>query len=554
MANEEMRAADLVVECLRRHGVEYVFGIPGAKIDAVFDALASVDSPRLIVCRHEQNAAFMAGCIGRLTGKPGVVLVTSGPGVSNLGTGLITATTEGDPLVALGGAVPRTMALKQTHQSMDNAGFARPLTKSSVEVECPETIPEVIDNAFRVACQPRGGAAFISLPQDVLAEKVADTSWDPLAPAVAGSAPADVVETAAKRIEAAQQPVLLLGLASSRPENAAAVRRLLNRFPMATIETFEAAGVLSRDLAQHFCGRVGLFRNQPGDALLAGADLVLSVGFQPVEYDPEVWNAEGRLEILHLDEAPMVTGRCYRPALELHGGLLATLDSLAARLPARDEVARPAFVAEVRAQLDQDIGAALEHKGSLTHPLRFIHDIQSVVDDQTTVISDVGSHYMWLARHLYSYNPRRLLFSNGQQTLGVALPWAMATRLIRPKEKIISISGDGGFLFSAMELETAVREKLDFVHFVWRDGTYNMVAAQEQMKYGRTSGVDFGRIDLVGFAQSFGAHGIALGGPDDILPALEEARARGGPVLIEVPIDYSDNAGLFAMTDAHAGH
>lgn len=323
---------------------------------------------------------------------------------------------------------------------------------------------------------------------------------------------------------------------------------------MPTIETFEAAGVLSRDLAKHFCGRVGLFRNQPGDALLAEADLVLSVGFQPVEYDPEVWNAEGRLEILHLDEAPMVTGRCYRPSVELHGGLPATLDALVARLPARSDVARPDFVAEVRGRLDAGLEEALHRDGPLVHPLRFIHDLQSVVDDQTTVISDVGSHYMWLARHLYSYNPRRLLFSNGQQTLGVALPWAMATRLVRPAEKIISISGDGGFLFSAMELETAVREKLDFVHFVWRDGTYNMVAAQEEMKYGRTSGVDFGRIDLVGFAQSFGAHGIALAGPDEILPALAEARSQGGPVLIDVPIDYSDNAELFAAVDAHAGH
>lgn len=554
MADKKMRAADLVVECLRRHGVEYVFGIPGAKIDAVFDALAGVDSPRLIVCRHEQNAAFMAACIGRLTGKPGVVLVTSGPGVSNLGTGLVTATTEGDPLVALGGAVPRAMALKQTHQSMDNVGFARPLTKSSVEVECAATIPEVIANAFRTACQPRGGATFISLPQDLLGEEVDDTSWDPPAPAVAGAAPAGVVEAAARRIQGAQQPVLLLGLEASRAENTAAVRRLLEHFPMPTIETFEAAGVLSRDLAKHFCGRVGLFRNQPGDALLAEADLVLSVGFQPVEYDPEVWNAEGRLEILHLDEAPMVTGRCYRPSVELHGGLPATLDALVARLPARSDVARPDFVAEVRGRLDAGLEEALHRDGPLVHPLRFIHDLQSVVDDQTTVISDVGSHYMWLARHLYSYNPRRLLFSNGQQTLGVALPWAMATRLVRPAEKIISISGDGGFLFSAMELETAVREKLDFVHFVWRDGTYNMVAAQEEMKYGRTSGVDFGRIDLVGFAQSFGAHGIALAGPDEILPALAEARSQGGPVLIDVPIDYSDNAELFAAVDAHAGH
>ena len=170
------------------------------------------------------------------------------------------------------------------------------------------------------------------------------------------------------------------------------------------------------------------------------------------------------------------------------------------------------------------------------------------------MISDVGSHYMWLARHLYCYRARHLLFSNGQQTLGVALPWAMATTLARPQEKVISISGDGGFLFSAMELETAVREKCNFVHFVWRDGHYNMVAEQEQTKYGRTTGVDFGKIDLVGFAESFGARGFALGSADDLLPVLDEAQSLEGPVLIDVPIDYSDNPKLFEMADVDGGH
>ena len=194
------------------------------------------------------------------------------------------------------------------------------------------------------------------------------------------------------------------------------------------------------------------------------------------------------------------------------------------------------------------------YPASPIHPLRFIHDLQSVVDDNTTVISDIGSHYMWLARHLYCYQPRHLLFSNGQQTLGVALPWAMATTLVRPNENVISISGDGGFLFSAMELETAVREKLHFVHFIWRDGTYNMVAAQEEMKYGRTSGITFGGIDVVKFAESFGAHGIALRGADEILPALKKAQTMPGPVLIDVPIDYRHNMAMFKTTDPHRGN
>lgn len=552
--DENRKAARLVVECLQEQGVEYVFGIPGAKIDAVFDALHGISKPRLIVCRHEQNATFMAACIGRLTGTPGVVIATSGPGVSNLATGLITATTEGDPLVALGGAVPRAMKLKQTHQSMDNVGFATPLTKSSVEVEVAASIPEVLANAFREACRPRPGATFVSLPQDVLAEEV---SVEPIrldAGGVAGPAPHDRIAEAAALLQEARRPVLFLGLGASTPANVAAVHRLLAHRPMPTIETFEAAGALSRELAEYFVGRVGLFRNQPGDHLLGEADLVLTVGFDPVEYDPEVWNAEGRLEIVHLADEPLVVGHRYCPRLELSGDIAATLDELRGLLPARSRVEDPSGLARLRARLDEGVEEALARPSHPVHPLRFIHDLQTRIDENTTVISDVGSHYMWLARHLYSYRARHLLFSNGQQTLGVALPWAMAASLARPHEKVISVSGDGGFLFSAMELETAVREKCNFVHFVWRDGHYNMVAEQEQSKYGRTTGVDFGKIDLVGFAESFGARGFALGSADELLPVLDEAQSLEGPVLIDVPIDYSDNPKLFEMTDVDGGH
>ncbi|MDG2305414.1 MAG: acetolactate synthase AlsS [Candidatus Binatia bacterium] len=554
MVAKNKTGARLVVECLKRQGVEYVFGIPGAKIDAVFDALADGDAPRLIVCRHEQNAAFMAACVGRLTGRPGVVLVTSGPGVSNLATGLITATTEGDPMVALAGAVPRAMALKQTHQSMDNVSFARPLTKSSVEVIVPETIPEVLSNAFRLAARPRGGATFVSLPQDVLAEEVSGSDWEATIDGPLGPAPVASVREAAARISGAKQPVLLLGLEASKPDHAESVRRLLEKFPVATVQTFEAAGMLSRELAPYFVGRVGLFRNQPGDQLLESADVVMTVGFSPVEYDPEVWNAENRLDIVHVDNTPTTVGKRYHPRLELIGGIAETLDALTEQLPAREDVGDRGFVDRLKAEMDAGLAESLQRPSSPIHPLRFIHDLQSQINDNTTVISDVGSHYMWLARHLYCYRPRHLLFSNGQQTLGVALPWAIAASLVRPKEQVISISGDGGFLFSAMELETAVRERRRFVHFVWRDGSYNMVAVQEKMKYGRTSGVQFGPVDLVQFAESFGAKGIALETADDIIPALQEGQAFDGPVLIDVPIDYGDNATLFANIDAFAGH
>src|SRR5271166_2647275 len=220
--------AELLVKTLEAQGVEYIFGIPGAKIDKVFDTL--LDSRiKTVVCRHEQNAAFIAGGIGRMTGKAGVVLVTSGPGCSNLVTGLATATSEGDPVVAIGGAVSISNRLKQIHQSMDTVNLFRPVTKFSAEIDSPEAVSEVVANAFRAAESGRPGAAFISAPQDVMTGAADGDVLTPVAPTKLGPADAGAITAAAELINGAERPVLLLGLLASQPRAAEAVRFLLTR-------------------------------------------------------------------------------------------------------------------------------------------------------------------------------------------------------------------------------------------------------------------------------------------------------------------------------------
>src|ERR1700758_5582664 len=203
--------AELVVRTLELQGVTHVFGVPGAKIDAVFNAL--VDSTiKTVVCRHEQNAAFIAGGIGRMTGKAGIAIATSGPGVSNLTTGLATANSEGDPVVALGGAVATSEALKQIHQTMDAVSILKPVTKFSATVGAPAQVNEVVINAFRAAESGRPGAAYVNLPKDIMA---APSVHDVLAPpAFSGPGPADqaALTEAARLINAAENPVVLLGL------------------------------------------------------------------------------------------------------------------------------------------------------------------------------------------------------------------------------------------------------------------------------------------------------------------------------------------------------
>src|SRR3954462_1436084 len=215
--------AQVVVETLEQHGVKYVFGIPGAKIDKVFDTLAD-STIKTVVCRHEQNAAFIAGGIGRMTGRSGVVLVTSGPGCSNLVTGLATANSEGDPIVAIGGAVPVSNRLKQIHQSMDTVSLFRPITRFSAEIDSPQAVSEVVANAFRAAESGRPGAAFISAPQDIMSGAADGNVLTPVAPERLGPADAEAIASAARLIKGAEQPLLLLGLLASQPRAAEAVR------------------------------------------------------------------------------------------------------------------------------------------------------------------------------------------------------------------------------------------------------------------------------------------------------------------------------------------
>lgn len=541
--------ADLIVDSLINHDVKYVFGIPGAKIDRVFDTLED-KGPELIVARHEQNATFMAQAVGRITGEPGVVIATSGPGISNLATGLVTATDEGDAVLAIGGQVKRGDLLKRAHQSMNNVAMLEPITKYSAEVHDPNTLSETVANAYRLAKSGKPGASFISIPQDVTDSPVSVKAIKPLSAPKLGSASVLDINYLAQAINNAVLPVLLLGNGASSEGVTAAVRRLLDAVKLPVVETFQGAGIVSRELEDEtFFGRVGLFRNQPGDMLLKRADLVIAIGYDPIEYEARNWNAEISARIIVIDVEQAEIDTYFQPERELIGDMAHTLDLL---LPAIKGYELPEgskeYLKGLRNNIENvsDVKFDRDSAHGLVHPLDLIDVLQDNTTDDMTVTVDVGSHYIWMARYFKSYEARHLLFSNGMQTLGVALPWAISAALLRPNTKVISVSGDGGFLFSAQELETAVRLHLPIVHIIWNDGKYNMVEFQEEMKYGRSSGVDFGPVDFVKYAESFGAKGYRVDSKDSFEEILKQALidAENGPVLIDVPIDYKDNVTL----------
>jgi acetolactate synthase-1/2/3 large subunit len=273
---------------------------------------------------------------------------------------------------------------------------------------------------------------------------------------------------------------------------------------------------------------------------------VLTIGYDAVEYWPSLWNKGRDRTIVHVDVVPAEIENDYDPVVELIGSIEETLAGLSPllRRPPIDAASK-ALLSRIAQDREQMRAEAASLSGIPIHPLRLIAELQDILTPDVTVCSDMGSFSMYLARYLYSFRARQLLISNGQQTLGVALPWGIAATLVRPQEKALSISGDGGFLFSANELETAVRLKSNLVHMIWIDGTYDMVAEQERIKYNRVAGVDFGPVDPVKYAEAFDATGLRIDRPDQITTTLRKAFDTPGPVLVGVHVDYRQNVKLF---------
>lgn len=394
----------------------------GNQIDAIFDCLQDHEEIKLIVARHEQNAAFMAAAVGRITGTPGVCIATSGPGASNLATGmlammfqqkrltaapgLVTANTECDPVVALIGSVPRAMALHRTHQSMRALDILGPTSKAAASIDVEDQAAEVVLNAFRTASSSPKGATVISIPIDVSKGKTKITAFPSKAflPPTYGTAPVSRLDEAIKMIQNAKLPVLFLGLRASSPRVVDAVRTLLSKFPLPTVETFQAAGAVSKELVHNFYGRVGIFRNQVGDRLLTKSDLVLSVGYDPVEYDANAWNPDGDGRIVHIDVSAADYGAHYRPLLELVGSIAENLKYLTENL---QHIPESSISVQCQSLHDEYLSwqklPDVKRSSGLVHPLHFITVLQGLVSKDTTVCVDVGSVYMYVKIYIFSF-------------------------------------------------------------------------------------------------------------------------------------------------------
>jgi acetolactate synthase-1/2/3 large subunit len=536
-----MKASDLLVKCLEEEGIEYIFGVPGEENADFMMSLEQSKKIRFILTRHEQGAAFMAEIYGRLTGNPAGALGTLGPGATNLITGVADSNMDRAPMLVLTGQGSTDRLHKESHQIMDVVSMFKPVTKWATTILNADTIPEIVRKAVRLARTEKPGAVHIELPEDVAGE---ESEAKPLRPRRFRRPVPDekIVNQAFAMLAAAKRPVIIAGNGCIRRRASKQLRLLCEKTGIGVISTFMAKGCVDMD-ADYCLYTIGLGSKDRVAMAVDDADLVITLGFDMVEYHPQLWNGHKDNRILHVDFLPAEIDEHYHPETEVIGDLAHALWMLNERVDAdglpdydfaNQHACRKAMTKDF-AEYSQD---ATE---GLIRPQKAVWDARQVMGPHDILLSDVGAHKMWIARHYQCHEPNTCLIPNGFCSMGFALPGAIAASIVHPERRILAIAGDAGFLMNVQEMETAKRIGSQITVMVWEDNAYGLIAWKQEGHFGHHTDLAFGNPDWQLLAQAFGWHGHYVKNSADLAGTLETALAESGPSLVVIPIDYREN-------------
>lgn len=534
-----MNTADLLVKCLENEGVEYVFGLPGEENLDILQALKK-SSIQFITTRHEQGAAFMADVYGRLTGKAGVCLSTLGPGATNLMTGVADANLDGAPLVAITGQVGTDRMHIESHQYLDLVAMFAPVTKWNAQIVRPSITPEIIRKAFKIAQSEKPGAVHIDLPENIAAMPV---NGVPLTKDNQEKTFASFrsVNNAANAISKAKNPIVLVGNGAIRAGASNAVTEFATRLNLPVVNTFMGKGVIpyTHPLA---LWTIGLQQRDYISCAFDRTDLVIAVGYDLIEYSPKRWNPDGTVPIIHIGMMAAEIDSSYIPTVEVVGDISDSLQEIMQRANRQNKA--ESEVLELRADIRADYEEHANDQGFPIKPQKLIYDLRQVLEPEDIVISDVGAHKMWMARHYHGDRPNTCIISNGFAAMGIAIPGALAAKLVSPDKKVVAVTGDGGFMMNCQELETALRVGTPFVTLIFNDGGYGLIEWKQQNHFGESAFVHFGNPDFVKLAESMGLKGYRVTSVEELIPTLKLALEQDVPAIIDCPVDYRENLRL----------
>ena len=536
-----MKASDLFVRCLEEEGIEYVFGVPGEENADFMISLEASDQIRFILTRHEQGAAFMAEVYGRLTGNPAACLGTLGPGATNLITGVADSNMDRSPLLVLTGQGTTLRLHKESHQIMDVVAMFEPVTKWAETVRSPAAIPEIVRKSVSIATTEKPGAVHIELPEDIAK---LETSASPISPKRRRRPVTDdkIVNQAFELLRNAKKPVILAGNGCIRRRASHQLKLFCEKTGIGVVSTFMAKGCVDMD-ADYCLFTAGLGTHDRVNLAIDESDLVIALGFDMVEYHPRLWNPKADKRIVHADFLPAEVDTHYVPEVELVGDLAHLLWMFNERV---DQAGGLYFELDSQRALRADMRADIleyadDDTQGLIRPQKALSDARSVLGPEDILLSDVGAHKMWIARHYHCHEPNTCLIPNGFCSMGFALPGAIAASLVFPERRILAVCGDGGFLMNVQEMETAKRLGSKLTVLVWEDNEYGLIAWKQENEFGRHTDLSFDNPHWLKLADAFGWNGYHCTDSRSLKDVLETSFQDPGPSLVVIPIDYREN-------------
>ncbi|MGI8741032.1 MAG: thiamine pyrophosphate-binding protein [Bryobacteraceae bacterium] len=518
--------AEVMAETLVARGVEYVFGLPGGEILAFVDACRRAGL-RFLLTGHEASAAWMAQVMGQITGIPGVCAATLGPGATNLVTGVANAWLDRAPLLAVTAQIPNAKIQTLTHQRLPLTALFSPITKGSLSIGEGDTA-ELMNTSLELAALPRAGPVHLSLASDVALQQCASapTTRQATADPIANDTQ---VRQIAAQVNAAERPLVLIGLGAT-PAMAPAIGQLINSLQSPFLLTAKAKGMVREDHPLFLGVASGMAIDRDIVETIRSADVILAIGFDPVECD-KTWFADAG--VVAVDVVTMAEGD-YRP-LEAIGDMVSLLALLSANIAAPKPW--PSELLETRRR-------AIRREPAITKeglsPLRLIQELRSMFPRDGIATCDVGSHKLLMGQFWRTYEPGTFFMSNGLSGMGFGIPAAIGAQLAHPEKSVIAIVGDGGMLMMMHDLVLIRELGLPILIVVLVDRSLSLIRVGAERRGLPAYGVDFTPPDFARAAEAFGIASCRAGCIADVRACVEDALTRRVPMLVELPINYRE--------------
>lgn len=531
-----MKASDLFVEALENEGVEYIFGLPGEENLDLLNSLKK--SPiKLILTRHEQGAGFMAATYGRLTGKPGVVMSTLGPGATNLMTAAAYAQLGAMPMLMITGQKPIKSSKQGQFQILDVVDMMRPLTKYTRQIVNGNTIPSNVREAFRLAMEERPGAVHLELPEDIAEEQV-DRSVFQISDVRIPEADDVSLKGAVEMIERSYRPLILIGAGANRNRTSQALTEMVDKLHIPFFSTQMGKGVID-ERHRYFLGTAALSDKDYLHEAIDRSDLIINVGHDVIE-KPPFFMEKGGKKVIHVNYFSAEVDPVYFPQHEVVGDIATSIAHLSAHIKPQKHWELEEFL-EIKQEVESHITKYFEDNRFPMLPQRLVNLMRNALPEDGIVTLDNGIYKIWFARNFKAYQHNTLLLDNALATMGAGLPSAMGAKKTFPDRKVVAVCGDGGFMMNSQEMETAVRLKLDLTVIILNDSSYGMIKWKQEGMGFDEYGLDFTNPDFVKYAESYGANGYLIESDDHFQEVFDNCLNSKGVHLIDLPIDYSLN-------------